>query len=68
VSGLVRKTSSWIAVDEILFPTDVIAGAVAGTGVGILVPHWHRRSPWHAAWLAQSPIPHGMGASLEGFF
>jgi membrane-associated phospholipid phosphatase len=50
------------------FPTDVIAGAIAGTGVGILVPHWHRRSPWHAAWLALSPIPHGMGASLEGFF
>jgi membrane-associated phospholipid phosphatase len=50
------------------FPTDVIAGAFAGTGVGILVPHLHRRAPWASAWLALSPVPHGMGAALEGFF
>ena len=24
------------------FPTDVIAGAMAGAGIGILVPHLHR--------------------------
>jgi len=27
------------------FPTDVIAGALAGAGVGVLVPHLHRTSP-----------------------
>ena len=27
------------------FPTDVIAGALAGAGIGVLVPHLHRATP-----------------------
>ena len=27
------------------FPTDVIAGATVGTGIGVLVPHLHVKEP-----------------------
>jgi membrane-associated phospholipid phosphatase len=50
------------------FPSDVIVGAVAGAGIGVLVPHLHRRTrvPEHAAELplvvvGYAPIAHGGG-------
>jgi membrane-associated phospholipid phosphatase len=52
------------------FPTDVIAGAVAGAGVGPIVPHLHRRSTpgHHATWIGLGPAPAGVGLSLQGIF
>src|SRR6185436_3457352 len=29
------------------FPTDVIMGSMAGAGIGVLVPHFHRRPHTH---------------------
>lgn len=51
------------------FPTDVIAGSVAGTGVGLIVPHLHRHdSTARAVWIGSVPIPSGAGAGLNGYF
>jgi membrane-associated phospholipid phosphatase len=38
------------------FPTDVIMGSLAGAGVGILVPHLHRRPHYHDNQLEASPV------------
>jgi membrane-associated phospholipid phosphatase len=42
------------------FPTDVIAGAMAGAAIGVLVPHLHRH-PGEAppVWIGLTPVPHG---------
>jgi membrane-associated phospholipid phosphatase len=52
------------------FPTDVIAGTMAGLGIGILVPHLHRsedvtRRP---VWIGMQPIPGGSSLTLSGRF
>ncbi|HEY6080922.1 MAG TPA: phosphatase PAP2 family protein [Polyangiaceae bacterium] len=41
------------------FPTDVIAGAVAGAGIGILVPHLHRTEEvkQRPVWVGYAPGP-----------
>ncbi|WP_394825805.1 phosphatase PAP2 family protein [Pendulispora albinea] len=54
------------------FPTDVIAGALAGAGIGVLVPHFHRvdaASP-RTFWVGAGPAEHGVGGtfSLSGSF
>jgi len=54
------------------FPTDVIAGAMAGAGIGILVPHFHRvdeNSP-RKFWVGAAPTTLGTGGtlSLSGIF
>jgi len=51
------------------FPTDVIAGSMAGAVIGVLVPHLHRHkleSP--TVWVGVSPVPGGGSASLQGRF
>ncbi len=51
------------------FPTDVIAGALAGGSVGTIVPHLHRRgSGGGQTWIGLSPVPGGLGVSLQGIF
>jgi membrane-associated phospholipid phosphatase len=50
------------------FPTDVMAGAMAGVGIGLLVPHLHREES-----LKQRPVwlglaPGGDGIALSGLF
>lgn len=41
------------------FPTDVIAGAIAGAGVGVLVPHLHRTTAVEErrVWIGFAPAP-----------
>ena len=41
------------------FPTDVIAGAVAGAGIGIIVPHLHRTEEvkQRRVWVGYAPGP-----------
>jgi len=51
------------------FPTDVIAGAMAGAAIGVLVPHLHRHkeeSP--PVWVGVSPAPGGGTLSVTGVF
>jgi membrane-associated phospholipid phosphatase len=49
------------------FPTDVIAGAMVGAGIGVLVPHLHREeSPkQRSVWIGLGPQPGGV--SLQAY-
>jgi undecaprenyl-diphosphatase len=51
------------------FPTDVIAGSMAGAAIGVLVPHLHRH-PQEAphVWVGVGPSPSGGSLSLQGLF
>lgn len=67
--------TTFVAVERVRggshFPTDVIAGAVAGAGVGIVVPHIHRSEDvkQRRVWAGFAPHPGGGGsASLTGIF
>jgi len=51
------------------FPTDVIMGSLAGAGIGVLVPHLHRRPHYHenqletpAVLIGYAPTPGGGGS------
>lgn len=50
------------------FPTDVIAGAVAGAGIGIIVPHIHRSEDvkQRRIWVGFAPDPSGGGVMQGG--
>lgn len=53
------------------FPTDVIAGAAAGAGIGILVPHLHRAATDKPppVWVGAAPLDGNGGMiSLSGYF
>jgi membrane-associated phospholipid phosphatase len=53
------------------FPTDVIAGALAGAAIGVLVPHLHRhKEEAPPVWIGAAPAPKGEGGtiSLQGIF
>ena len=66
--------TSFVAVERVRagahFPTDVIAGALAGAGIGMLVVHLHRydsetRRP---VWLGALPAQGGGGVMVGGAF
>jgi undecaprenyl-diphosphatase len=49
------------------FPTDVMAGALAGASVGVLVPHLHRHtSEAPPVWIGLAPVPGGAGLQVSG--
>ncbi len=54
------------------FPTDVIAGAMAGAGIGIIVPHFHRNDGERARtfWVGAAPMNSDRGGmlTLNGLF
>jgi len=51
------------------FPSDVIAGALAGAAIGVLVPHLHRHvSEAPPVWVGIAPERRGASLSLQGFF
>jgi hypothetical protein len=43
------------------FPTDVIMGSLAGAGIGVLVPHFHRRPHYHESTYCAPPVIIGFG-------
>ena len=56
------------------FPTDVIAGSIAGAGIGVIVPHLHRTSEikQRRVWVGYAPVDRSEGAQggtlqLSGF-
>lgn len=51
------------------FPTDVIAGALAGAGIGALVPYLHRADSVKArpVWIGFSPDTQGRGGTLSAW-
>ncbi len=63
--------TSFVSIERVRagehFPTDVIAGAVAGAGVGTIVPHLHRvASDGRSVWIGLQPVPAGLGVALHG--
>jgi membrane-associated phospholipid phosphatase len=44
------------------FPTDVIMGSLAGAGIGVLVPHFHRRPHYHESEYCAPPVIVGFSA------
>ena len=51
------------------FPTDVIAGTMAGMGIGLLVPHLHRAEGEESpVWIGLAPVPGGQELSVSGAF
>jgi membrane-associated phospholipid phosphatase len=52
------------------FPTDVISGAMAGAGIGLLVAHLHRdeASTAQSLWIGGSGEPGGGALSIGGLF
>lgn len=73
---LATGLTTFVAIERVRagahFPTDVIAGAVAGAGVGVVVPHLHRSEDikQRRVWVGFSPAPQGQGgtANLTGIF
>lgn len=49
------------------FPTDVIAGSLAGAGVGVLVPHFHRQDTekQRPLWVGYLGVEQGTGGGLQ---
>jgi membrane-associated phospholipid phosphatase len=51
------------------FPTDVMAGALAGAAIGVLVPHSHRSQDQPpAVWVGVAPVSGGASLNLQGVF
>jgi membrane-associated phospholipid phosphatase len=51
------------------FPTDVLAGSMAGAAIGVLVPHLHHHSVESPnLWIGAAPVPSGGGVFLHGSF
>ena len=48
------------------FPTDVIMGSMAGAGIGVLVPHFHRRPHLHKEGLEAPPLWIGFAPTPRG--
>ena len=55
------------------FPTDVIMASMAGGGIGVLVPHLHRRAHYHdneleapQVWIGFAPETRGGGQLTLG--
>jgi membrane-associated phospholipid phosphatase len=65
--------STFVSVERVTagehFPTDVIAGSVAGAAIGVLVPHLHRHmKEAPPVWIGAAPAPGGGSVALQGRF
>jgi len=62
--GLATSLTTFVSVERVRagkhFPTDVIAGAFAGAGIGVVVPHLHR-----TAGVRQRPVWVGFTPAVE---
>ena len=77
--GLATGLTTFVCVERVRagkhFPTDVIAGAIAGAGIGIIVPHLHRTEDvkQRRVWVGFAPVDsdggaRGGGVNLSGLF
>jgi membrane-associated phospholipid phosphatase len=65
--------TSFVSIERVRagehFPTDVIAGSLAGAVIGVLVPHLHRHvSEAPPVWFGVAPVPGGGSLTLKGVF
>jgi undecaprenyl-diphosphatase len=71
--GLATALTTFVSYERVRagahFPTDVIAGAMAGAAIGILVPHMHKhKQEAPPVWVGVTRTPGGGALSLQGFF
>lgn len=77
--GIATAVTTMVSVERVRagkhFPTDVIAGAVAGAGVGVIVPHLHRSEEvqQRRVWVGFTPARErdqlaGGTLTVSGFF
>jgi membrane-associated phospholipid phosphatase len=67
--------TTWVSLERVRagahFPTDVVAGMLAGAGIGALVPHLHREdsAKQRPVWIGFSPAAvEGGTVTLSGLF
>jgi membrane-associated phospholipid phosphatase len=65
-TALTALVSYWRVRSGEHFPTDVIMGSIAGAGVGVLVPHFHRRPHYHDHELEAPPVIIGYAPTIGG--
>ena len=69
--GVSTTLTSFVAVERVRagahFPTDVIAAALAGAGIGVLVPHLHRSDDIkeRRVWVGVAPRSQERGGSVS---
>jgi undecaprenyl-diphosphatase len=73
--GVATALTALVSVERVRagdhFPTDVVAGAILGGSVGVLVPHLHRHEQEAVpVWIGVAPAPRGSGGSVsvQGYF
>jgi membrane-associated phospholipid phosphatase len=71
--GLATALSAFVSYERVRagehFPTDVIAGSMAGAAIGVLVPHLHRhKEAPPPVWVGVAPVPRGASLSVQGRF
>jgi undecaprenyl-diphosphatase len=75
---LAAGLTSFVSIERVRagahFPTDVIAGSIAGAGIGVIVPHLHRTTDikQRRVWVGYAPVDRSEGAQggtlqLSGF-
>jgi undecaprenyl-diphosphatase len=69
--GLATALTAFVSYERVRsgehFPTDVIAGSLAGASVGVLVPHLHRhKQEAPHMWIGAAPTPGGGGSFTVG--
>jgi hypothetical protein len=69
--GLGTALTAFVSVERVRsgehFPTDVMAGALAGASIGVLVPHLHRhQEEAPPVWVGVMPMPGGAGVTAGG--
>jgi undecaprenyl-diphosphatase len=76
---LATGLSTFVSIERVRsgahFPTDVIAGTIAGAGIGVIVPHLHRTGDikQRRVWVGYAPVDRSEGAQggtlqLSGYF
>ena len=76
---LAAGLSTFVSIERVRagkhFPTDVIAGSIAGAGIGVIVPHLHRTAEikQRRVWVGYAPLDRSEGAQggtlqVSGYF
>jgi len=68
--GIGTAVTTFVSIERVRagkhFPTDVIAGSIAGAGIGLVVPHLHRTDDikQRRIWVGYAPVGEGAHGGL----